>query len=394
MTISDLTTTVEGLRDQLVADRRHLHALPELAFEEHQTAAFIAERLHSLGIDVRTGIGRTGVVGLIRGGRAGKTVMLRADIDALPIQEENDVAYRSTRPGVMHACGHDGHVAILLGAARILAERREQLAGTVVLVFQPSEERIPGGALGMIEDGVMADPPVDAVFGLHIGQGAPVGTIELRAGPAMAAADGFRAEIVGVGGHASRPHTAVDPVLIAAHVVTALHSIVSREVDPLQSAVVSIGTIQAGTVANVIPPSAVMTGSVRSFDQALREKLARRIEATVVGIARAMGGDATVEYEFGYPVLVNDAAMTALARAVAVEVVGEERTREREPILASDDMAYFLQKAPGCYFSLGTRNEARGLTFGHHHPRFDIDEAALPIGVQMFVRLVERYLGS
>jgi amidohydrolase len=392
--IATLEHALMSIREQVVQDRRHLHAHPELGFEEHGTAAFVAQRLQSLGLEVRTGVGGTGVVGTIRGGLPGAAVMLRADMDALPIDEENDVPYRSTNKGVMHACGHDGHTAILLAVARILIERRDALPGTVVLVFQPAEERIPGGALGMIADGVMENPHVDAVFGLHLTQGAPVGTVRFRPNAAMASADTFKAEIVGTGGHASRPQSAVDPIVIAAQVITALQSIVSRNVGPLDQAVVTIGTLHAGTVPNVIPPSATMSGSVRAFDQTVRETLARRIQETIVGITRAMGGDATVDYQFGYPTLVNDAAMTELVAAVAREVVGAEMAQPGEPNMASEDVSYFLQKAPGCYFNIGTSNAAKGLIWSNHHPRFDIDEDALPLGVEMLVRVTERYLTS
>ena len=392
--MSTVTSTIVAVRDELIADRRHLHANPELAFEEHETAAYVAARLRSLGIETQTGVGGTGVKGVIRGGRAGRTVMLRADMDALPIQEESDKPYRSTRPGVMHACGHDGHTAILLAVARILAARPETLAGNVVLCFQPAEERPPGGAIKMIEDGVMDDPKVDAVFGLHLSS-QPVGTVGMRGGASQASADTFRAEIIGVGGHAARPHAAVDPVLIAANVVTTLHTIVSREVDPLQSAVITVGTIQAGTVPNVIPRSATLSGTVRTLDEDVRQKLAKRIQETIVGIARAMGGDATVDYAFGYPVMVNDEAMTEFVRSVAHEVVGEERTRyNHPPIMPSEDVGYFISRVTGCYFNLGVLNEAKGITVANHNPGFDIDEDAPPVGVAMLVRIVERYLGQ
>src|SRR3954468_11414676 len=267
-----LTATVVAVRDELIADRRHLHAHPELGFEEHETAAYVAERLRSLGIETRTHVGKTGVVGVIRGDGTGKTVMLRADMDALPIHEESDQPYKSTRPGVMHACGHDGHTAILLAVARVLSERRESLPGNVVLAFQPSEERPPGGALAMIEDGAMDDPKVDAVFGLHL-TSQPVGTVGVRGGASASSADSFRATIHGVGGHGARPQAAVDPVLIAANVITTLHTIVSREIDPMQAAVITVGSIHAGTVPNVIPPNATMSGTVRSFDQVVRDKM-------------------------------------------------------------------------------------------------------------------------
>jgi amidohydrolase len=391
--MTTLATAIADLNDELVRDRRHFHSHPELAFEEHETAAYVAERLRTLGIDVRTGVGKTGVVGVIWGSKAGKTVLLRADMDALPILEQSSQPYASQNTGVMHACGHDGHTSILLAVARVLAGRKANLTGNVVLVFQPSEEKPPGGALAMIADGAMDDPKVDASFGLHLSMD-PVGTVSVCSGPAMAAADMVTATILGSGGHASRPHTTIDPVLIAANVVTTLHTIVSREVDPLQPAVITIGAIQAGTVGNVIPDTAVMRGSIRTFDQALRERLAKRIEATIVGIARAMGGDADVQYEFGYPVLVNDEAMTDLVRKVGHEVVGPDKTLEGQPILGSEDVGYFLERAAGCYFRLGIANKERGLTHSNHTARYDIDEAALPIGVEMLVRVAETYLGA
>ena len=387
-----LTVPLKSVAEQVVLDRRHLHMHPEVRFQEVETSKFVAERLRAHGLQVQTGIAQTGVVGTLRGGKPGKVVLLRADMDALPIQEESDKPYRSTRPGVMHACGHDGHTAILLAVARLLSSRPDPLPGNVVLCFQPAEERPPGGAIKMIEDGVMDNPKVDAVFGLHL-TSQPVGTVGMRPGASQASADTFRAEIRGVGGHAARPHMTVDPVLIAANVVTTLHTIVSREVDPLQSAVITVGTIQAGTVANVIPMTATMSGTVRTLDEAVRQKLAKRIQETIVGIARAMGGDATVDYAFGYPVMVNDPEMTDFVRSVAHEVVGEERTRYNgPPTMPSEDVGRFIDLATGCYFKVGILNEAKGITVANHNPGFDIDEDALPVGVAMLVRIVERYL--
>ena len=386
------TTADADVAEQVVRDRRHLHQHPELGFQEHQTAAFVAERLGSLGIEVRTGVAETGVVGLLRGGRPGKTVLLRADMDALPIDEANDVPYKSQNPGVMHACGHDGHTAILLNAAQVLSERRDNLPGTVKLVFQPCEERPPGGAIRMIEEGVLDDPTPDAVFGLHLSQVYPAGTIVTGPGPRYAAADVFRIVVVGKGGHAAYPHLCIDPVLAAAQVVSALHTIVAREVKPNEPAVITVGKIQAGTAPNVIPNEAVLEGTLRTLDRELRERLVRRVEEVAVGVARAMRADCRVEFELGYPPVVNDPAMAELAVGVARELVGDERVLAGEPAMPGDDMAYFLERVPGCYFNVGSRNEARGLTGAHHQPRYDIDEEALPVGVEMLVRLVERYL--
>jgi amidohydrolase len=376
---------------EVVADRRYLHQHPEIAFEEENTARFVAEKLRALGLEVTTGIAKTGVLGLLRGGQPGKTVLLRADMDALPLEELNDVPYRSRTPGVMHACGHDAHTAMLLGVARLLTERRDAIKGTVKFIFQPAEEA-GGGAKPMIDEGVMENPRVDAAFGVHIGQDLPLGTIGVRTGPMNAASDGFVATIRGKGAHAARPHLAVDPVVIAAQCILALQTLVSREVNPLRQAVITVGAVHAGTVANIIPEEAVMRATVRTFDDEIRQHLAERIPALLRGIATALRGEADVQYRFGYPVLVNDAAMTDLVREVARGIVGPERLIEREPGMGGEDMAYFLQRAPGCFFRIGSRNPERGLVYGHHHPRFDVDEAALPVGIDMFVRLVERYL--
>ncbi|MBI3966829.1 MAG: amidohydrolase [Chloroflexi bacterium] len=385
---------LKATAEQVVLDRQYLHQHPELGFQEYETAKFIAERLRALDIEVQTGIAETGVVGLIRGARPGKTVLLRADIDALPIDEENDVPYRSTISGVMHACGHDGHTAILLNAARELAERRYMLAGNVKLMFQPCEEAPPGGAIRMIEQGILAEPKVDAAFGLHLIQNMPVGTVSARSGPIMASADFFTIEITGTGGHAAYPHLCVDTALVGAQTLVALHALVAREVDPIAPAVVTVGMIKAGSAPNIIPDTAQLRGTFRSFDEAIRTRLARRIEEVAHGIAATMRAEATCQIHWGYPPVVNDPALAALVADAAREVVGDERLIERDPAMGGDDFAYVLQQVPGCYFNVGTRNEERGLIYGHHHPRFDIDESALPLGVDLLVKVVERYLAS
>lgn len=392
-TSASLTDAAWELGPSLVADRRFLHQHPEIAFQETETARFVAGRLAELGIEARTGIAKTGVLGVLHGARPGKTVLLRADMDALPLTEENDVPYKSQNPGVMHGCGHDAHTAMLLGVARLLAARRDEFAGTVKFAFQPAEEA-GGGAKPMIEAGVMEHPRVDAAFGVHIGQDLPLGTIGVRSGPMNAASDGFVATIKGLGGHAARPHMAVDPVIIAAQSILALQTMVSRELDPLRSAVVTVGAVHAGTVRNIIPDEAVMLATVRTFDEEVREQLARRIPELLEGIATAMRGQARVEYSFGYPVLINDAAMTDLVREVAREVVGADQVIEREQGMGGEDMAYFLQEAPGCFFRIGSRNPERGLIYGHHHPKFDIDEEALPIGVAAVTGVALRFLNG
>jgi amidohydrolase len=379
---------------ELVADRRFLHQHPELGFKEEATAAFIADRLRPLGLDdVQTGVGRTGVVGLLRGSVGpGPCVLLRADMDALPIEELNDVPYRSQLPGVMHACGHDAHVAMLLGAAKLLAQHRADFAGTVKFVFQPSEEANGGGARPMIEAGVLENPNVGAAFGLHIGTNVPLGKIAVKAGPVNASADSAIVTIRGQGGHAARPHQAVDPVVIGAHCIIALQTVVSREVNPSSPAVITVGTLHAGTVSNVIPEDATFRATVRTVDQRTRTLLSERIPAVVRGIAEAFRATADVQYRLGYPPLLNDAAMASLVREVAHDVVGTENVSAPSVGMGAEDMAYFLEAVPGAFYRLGARNRATGKTFSNHHPRFDIDEDALPIGAAMHAAVALRWL--
>ncbi len=394
VTNSPLTEAAWEIGPQVVADRRYLHQHPELGMQEENTARFVAARLRELGIETTIGIANTGVLGLLYGGQAGKTVLLRADMDALPIEEPNDVPYKSQNPGVMHACGHDAHTAMLLGVARLLSERKDELHGTVKFAFQPAEESV-GGAEPMIAAGVMTNPTVDAAFGVHIAQDLPVGMIGVCAGPSNAAVDEAVITITGLGGHAARPHVAIDPILIAGQSIVALQTLVSREINPLRSAVITVGALHAGTVSNIIPEKCEMRVTIRTTDEETRTLLSERIPALVAGIATAMRGTAETQYTFGYPVLVNDSAMTDLVREVAREVVGPENVSEREPGMGAEDMAYFLQAAPGCFFRIGSRNAERGLTYGHHHPRFDIDdEGALPVGVAAVTAVALRYLNG
>jgi amidohydrolase len=394
--VAGLRETIEEIMPGVVADRRDLHENPELGFQEVRTAGVVADRLRALGVeDVRTGIAGTGVTGLIRGGKGdGKVVLLRADMDALPILEETGAEYASKTPGVMHACGHDAHTAILLAVARVLTERRDEFAGTVKVLFQPAEELPPGGAKPMIEAGVLDDPAVDAVFGLHINQDGPLGTVDLRSGPAMAAADRFTIAIKGKGGHGARPQDSVDPIVVGAQIVTALQTLVSREVDPIESAVVSVCAFLAGEAFNVIPDAAELRGTVRTFTAHNRDLLERRIGELAAGIGAAMGASVTTAYTRGYPATVNDPAMTELVRAAAVEVVGEENVIESPPMMGAEDFSYFLEQKPGSYFFVGSRNEERGLVWGHHHPKFDLDEAAMAVGIETMVRTTLRYLAS
>jgi amidohydrolase len=392
-----LREEIDEILPGVIADRRDLHEHPELAYQEFRTSGIVADRLRALGVeDVRTGIAETGVTGLIRGRKNGdgRTVLLRADMDALPIHEENEVDYRSQTPGVMHACGHDAHTAMLLGTARLLMERRDDFAGTVKLLFQPSEELPPGGAKPMIDAGVLEDPKVDAAFGIHIAQDSPVGVIEVRPGPAMAAADRFHLVIHGKGGHGAKPQDTIDPIVIGAQIVTALQTLVARNIDPTQEAVVTVGVFKAGQAFNVIPDTAELGGTVRTFTAANRDFLERRIEEVVRGVATALGAEVDFSYTRGYPATVNDPAMTELVQQEAARVVGEEGVRDGDLMMGAEDFSYFLEAVPGAFWFVGSQNPERGLVWGHHHPRFDLDEAAMAIGMESMVNVALRYLGD
>lgn len=387
---------VDEILPGVIADRRHLHEHPELAFQEYETAKFVASRLESLGLeDIRTGVGGTGVTALIRGGRGeGKVVMVRADMDALPILEENEVEYKSTNPGVMHACGHDAHTAMLLGLARLLNERKSEFAGTVKVLFQPAEEVPPGGAIAMIRDGALEDPHVDAVLGLHVSSETPAGQIAIRAGAGSASSDRFRITIKGKGGHAAAPHSTVDPVVIGASIVMAFQTLVSRNTDPVKSAVVSTTAFLAGEAFNVIPDTAELRGTVRTLDTDVRELMQERLTALATGIATAGGGEAVVEYIRGYPGIVNDPDMTEIVRQAAIAAVGEENVIDSPLSMGGEDFSYFTLERPGCFFNVGTRNEERGIVWGHHHPRFDVEEEGLGAGIATMGNAVLAYLAT
>jgi len=397
VTATRLHDEIDELLPGLVADRRYLHEHPELGFQEHNTAKFVAERLQALGVeDIRTGVNQTGVTGLVRGTAAGpnRCVLVRADMDALPILEENDVEYRSQTDGVMHACGHDAHTAILLGLARTLMARRDEFAGTVKLLFQPSEELFPGGAKGMIEEGVLEDPHVDAAFALHMAQHQPLGVITISPGPIMAAPDAFRAVIHGKGGHAAAPHQAVDPIVIGAHIVNALQTVVSRTIDPVGSCVVTVANFNAGEAFNVIPDVATIGGTVRTLTPEIRDRAEERVRTIVEGVTASLGGTVEFEYTRGYPATVNDPAAAALVAAAATKVVGADKVVSPPPSMGGEDFAYFLLERPGAMFQVGSKNEERGLVWGHHHPRFDIDEDSLAIGLETMAVTVLDYLAE
>lgn len=378
----------------LVSWRRHLHQYPELGFKEHLTAEFVAQRLTEWGIDHQTGIAETGIMATIAGEQPGPVLAIRADIDALPIQEENTVSYRSRHDGIMHACGHDGHTAIALGTARYLSQHRQDFAGTVKIIFQPAEES-PGGAKPMIEAGVLQNPQVDAIIGLHLWNNLPLGMVGVKSGPLMAAVDLFECKIQGKGGHGAMPHQTMDAVVISAQIVNALQAIVARHVNPLDSAVVTVGQLHAGTASNVIADSSFMSGTVRYFDPELADLIEPRMEEILKGICQSWGATYDLNYWRLYPPVINDVAIADLVRSLSTEVI--ETPTGVVPncqTMGGEDMSFFLQEVPGCYFFLGSANDERGLAYPHHHPQFDFDETALAMGVEIFVRCVEKFCNS
>ena len=371
-----------ALLAQTIELRRDLHAHPELAFQEHRTAGIVAEHLRGLGLEVHTGIGGTGVVGLLEGAQPGPTIMLRADMDALPMPEENDVPYVSQNPGVTHACGHDAHVAMLLGAARVLRERAGELRGRIAFVFQPAEEG-GGGAKAMLADGLIARFAIERAYGLHVTTVLPSGQIGLRSGPLMASVDSFDLVVDGLGGHGAMPHRAVDPVVVAAEVVGALQRVVSREVDPLEPAVVTIGAINGGTTYNVIPPRVALKGTVRSFTAAVRDAMEGRIRRIAEHTCAAANATCALHWHASYPVTVNDPAEAAFVSDTLRAALGAERVVEIAPVMGSEDFSYFADAVPACFYFLGGADEAH--PFPNHHPAFDIDEQALAAGIEAHV---------
>ncbi|MFN8516634.1 MAG: amidohydrolase [Thermomicrobiales bacterium] len=386
-TAASIHDEIKGWEQDLIATRRDLHMHPELGFEEFRTSGIVAERLRGIGYDdVQTGIAVTGVKAVLRGGRPGKTLLLRADMDALPIAEESDAEYRSQNPGVMHACGHDAHTAMLLTAARVLLHRREEIPGTIVLCFQPAEEGL-GGAKRMLDEGVLAHPQVDAALGLHVAQDLPLGIIMAYSGAGIAAADIFDVTIQGRGGHAAMPHTTVDALMVAATIMTTLQTLVSREVDPLSPAVVTTGFLHAGgTAHNVVADTATFGGTVRWFDRPTGELLARRLPTLIEGLAASMQASAEVAYTRVVQPTVNEPGMAALIREVAAAVPEVTGAISGTKVMGSEDFSEFTQRVPAAFFAVGTRDEASGKVWGHHHPKFDIDERAMAIGVGVMVR--------
>jgi amidohydrolase len=372
--------------DEMVRARRLLHENPELSLVEFDTARFVADTLGSYGLDeVRTNVGKTGVLGTLAGGRPGPVTLLRADMDALPIRELNAVEYVSRSEGVMHACGHDGHVAILLAAAKTLAERRAEVAGTLVFCFQPGEEGAAGNRL-MIEDGALENPHVDRTFALHLYSGMDVGKIGVRDGAFFASADEFVLTIRGRGGHGAMPQNSIDPIVAGAHVVTMLQTIVSREVAPKDPAVFTVGQFTSGTTFNVIPDEAVLKGTVRAFDAAVRASMPERLKRIAGGLAEALRVEIEVDYRWSYPPTVNAVAPNDVVRAAGRRLLGPENVIEHDIVMWAEDMSFMQELRPGAYFIVGSRG-SEASAFPHHNARFDIDERSLDIGFQMMVEL-------
>jgi amidohydrolase len=388
-----IVNRVADLQPDIQAWRRDIHQHPELLYEVHRTAAFVAERLKEFGCDeVATGLGRTGVVGVIKGRRpAGKgdvkVIGLRADMDALPIEEATNLPYASQNPGLMHACGHDGHTAMLLGAARYLAETRN-FAGDAVVIFQPAEEG-GAGAAAMIKDGLMDRFGIEQVYGMHNGPGLPVGSFGIRPGPVMAATDAIDIKIEGLGGHAARPHKCIDSVLVGAQLVTALQSIVSRTIDPLESAVISMCEFHAGNARNVIPQTAVLRGTVRTLTPAVRQLVEKRVHEIVAGMAQMTGAKIDLKYEHGYPVTVNHASQTDTAMRAAKEIAGDNNVHEMPPMMGAEDFSYMLEARPGAFIFCGN-----GDTAGLHHPAYNFNDEAIVYGTSYWIKLVENTLAA
>jgi amidohydrolase len=385
----DILKKAEGLKQKMIDLRRDFHQHPEVGLQEFNTTKRVEGVLKGLGLETKIFVNGTGVRGYLKGSKPGKTIALRADMDALPIQEETDLPYQSQNKGVMHACGHDAHTAMLLGAAMILSEKKGELKGNVVFIFQPAEE-IGTGAKAMVEEGVLEG--VDSIFGLHVYSTLPLGTFNYRPGALMAAGDFFDVKITGRGGHGAQPHLTVDPIVIATNAINAIQTIVSREVDPLESAVVSICKMEAGEAYNVIPETTTFGGTIRSHKPGLRESLPKRVKEILDGVVSGMRGS----YEFNlmskFPATINDEKMTAFVVNVAKEILGGDKILLMKPLMGSEDFSFYLQKIPGTFAFLGVENREKGIIYPQHHPKYNIDEDILPIGTTLHVAVALEYL--
>src|SRR5438132_29783 len=388
----DFLKEARKIEPEIIEIRREIHRRPELAYKEKATGKLVAERLRGLGIEVRTGVGGTGVLGILRGPVTGRVVGLRADMDALPIEEMADVDFRSKENGVMHACGHDTHVAMLLGTAKLLADHREDLAGMVKFFFQPAEEHGGrGGAKPMIQDGVMENPKVDFVFGLHIVGDVESGVLAFRDGPAMAAPDSFEIRIIGLGGHGAYPQHTVDPIYVAAQLLIALQGVSGRMIDPIQPVVISVGSIHSGTKENIIPDRAILQGTIRTLDESTRKRAKAKVTEVARWVCRAFGAKAQVEFEKdAYPVMVNDEKVTERAKNILSNLSGT-RVKLRALQLGGEDFSRFLHEAPGTFYFLGTKNPAKGCIYHNHSPRLKDDEDVLKFGTASLAQLAMEF---
>ncbi|HLO02416.1 MAG TPA: amidohydrolase [Symbiobacteriaceae bacterium] len=394
MTPEQIRTQAKAAFDYAVEARRHLHRHPELSFQEKESSAYIEAELRKLGYEPQTGIGGFGIKAVLQGAKPGPTIALRADIDALPITEETGLDFASENPGVMHACGHDAHTAILLGTAKTLKDRAADLAGTVVFIFQPGEEKDPGGASLMIADGVLENPTVDHIFGIHVFPLFPTGLIGLGAGPRLAAPDEIRITIKGKGGHGAYPHLCIDPIMTAAQCITLLQQIVARNVGPFQQGVITIGWIKGGSAGNVIPDEVTFGGTVRTMDPALRKLMPQRIEAVVRGVCEAAGATYDFHYGNGYPPLVNSVKETEEATKAALWAFGPEQVTEMPATMGGEDFAFYLEKVPGTFIRLGSTTPGIQSAPGLHTSKLMIDERCIETGIGYYLAVVERYLGG
>ena len=387
--MNDFAKKIKQLLPQMVEWRRHLHQYPELSYREQQTSNFIYEKLINLGLDVQKDVGGFGIRAFLRGNKASPVVALRADIDALPIQDEKNCDYASKVPGVMHACGHDAHTSGLLGVAHLLAEYRHELNGSVVFIFQPAEEVSPGGALAMIRDGALQN--VDVIYGIHLWSPFPNGHVYSVSGPMMAIADEFTIEIVGKGGHGGLPHNTVDSIVAGAQVVANVQTIVSRNIDPLEPCVVSIGSFQAGTAFNVIAERAKLTGTVRAFSENIRQSVKARLSSIVANTCETYGTQYNYEYKEGYPAVVNHEKEANRFFSVANHTFGADHTHISPLIMAAEDFSYYLQQVPGCFMFVGAGDDQKKAVYPHHHPMFDIDEQAMANAALLFIEMTLHY---
>jgi amidohydrolase len=383
MMIQKIKQLAKQYAAEFIDIRRYLHAHPELSYQEFETSKFVQQKLteYNIPFEIKS---TTGVVGIIEGKNPGsRVVALRADMDALPITEQNDVPYKSQNPGVMHACGHDVHTTCLLGAARILSETKEQWEGTVKLIFQPGEEKNPGGASLLIKEGVLENPRPQSIFALHVNPQLEVGLLSFRAGKVMASADEIYITVKGTGGHAATPHLTSDPILIASHLVVSLQQVISRNVNPFSPSVLSITSFQGGFTTNVIPTEVKLMGTFRAMDEEWRFKAHELIKKQTIELVRSMGGEADLHIDVGYPCVYNNAELYVQAKAIAEEFMGADHVQETEMRMGAEDFGYYSQQIPGCFFRLGTANKAKGITAGVHTPLFNIDEAAIETGIGM-----------